>query len=67
MNKILTVEAVDGGWKVEARTPDGMTVVRRSPDARARASRLSASPRPAAPGAARTSSRGGAEYGLHRR
>ena len=28
VNKIVKVEAVDGGWKVEARTPDGMTVVR---------------------------------------
>ena len=28
VNKVVKVEAVDGGWKVEARTPDGMTVVR---------------------------------------
>ena len=28
MNKIVRVESVDGGCMVEARTPDGMTVVR---------------------------------------
>ena len=28
MNKIVKVEAMCDGWKVEARTPDGMTVVR---------------------------------------
>lgn len=27
MDKIVRVEAVDGGWKVEARTPDGLQVV----------------------------------------
>lgn len=27
MNKIVRVEAVDVGWKVEARTPDGLQVV----------------------------------------
>lgn len=27
MNKIVKVEAVDGGRKVEARTPDGLQVV----------------------------------------
>ena len=27
MNKIVKVEAMDGGWKVEARTPDGMRLV----------------------------------------
>ena len=27
MNKIVKVEAMDGGWKVEARTPDGLQVV----------------------------------------
>ena len=27
MNKIVKVEAMDGGWKVEARTPDGMQLV----------------------------------------